>query len=63
MQQPYKATTTLPSERDGKTLMNMHLLYQTSADRDGHVGSGMEYGMNVTYDRLDDYLQTLKQAA
>ena len=58
----YLVTTTFP-EQGNQTTIHVHLLYQSQADRDGHVGAGMERGMNETYDRLDEHLQTLKSAA
>ncbi len=51
------------TEEAGKTTMHMQALYGTQADRDGVIASGMEYGMNETYDRLDEHLQALKSAA
>ena len=58
----YLVTTTF-TEQGNQTTIHVHLLYQSQADRDGHVGAGMERGMNETYDRLDEHLQTLKSAA
>lgn len=57
----YVVTTTF-DEANGKTTLRSHLLYQSQTDRDGHVQSGMEYGMNETYSRLDEYLATLDKA-
>jgi uncharacterized protein YndB with AHSA1/START domain len=54
----YLSTLTL-EEHDGKTTLRNHLLYQNAADRDGHLQSGMEGGMNETYDRLAELLATL----
>jgi uncharacterized protein YndB with AHSA1/START domain len=54
----YVSTLTL-EEHDGKTTLTNHLLYQTAADRDGHLQSGMEGSMNETYDRLEELLPTL----
>ena len=54
----YVATLTL-DEHDGKTTMTSRLLYQSVEDRDGHLNSGMEPGMRVTYDRLAEHLQTM----
>ena len=51
----YLVTATL-DERDGKTTLTSHLLYQSPEDRDGHVNSGMEPGMRETFDRLGEYL-------
>ncbi len=51
----YLATLTL-EERGGKTFLRNVLSYQSQADRDGHVNSGMEPGMRETYQRLDELL-------
>jgi uncharacterized protein YndB with AHSA1/START domain len=40
-------------ERNGRTIFRNRLSYQSKADRDGHLGSGMERGMNEALDRLD----------
>jgi uncharacterized protein YndB with AHSA1/START domain len=48
-------------ERDGKTIIRNHSVYQSVADRDGMIESGMEEGMNDGFDRLDDLLATLRQ--
>ncbi|HSU36995.1 MAG TPA: SRPBCC family protein [Propionibacteriaceae bacterium] len=54
----YVATVTL-SEADGKTTLRTHLLYPSQEWRDGHVDSGMEYGMNISYNRLEALLARL----
>jgi uncharacterized protein YndB with AHSA1/START domain len=54
----YLATVTL-AEQDGKTTLRSHLLYKSVEDRDGHLQSGMEPGMNETFDRLNELLQTM----
>ena len=48
-------------ERDGKTIIRNHSVYQSVADRDGMIESGMEEGMNDGFDRLDELLTTLRQ--
>jgi uncharacterized protein YndB with AHSA1/START domain len=48
-------------ERGGKTVIHNHSVYQSVADRDGMIESGMEEGMNDGFDRLDDLLATLRQ--
>jgi uncharacterized protein YndB with AHSA1/START domain len=48
-------------ERDGKTILHNHSVYQSVADRDGMIESGMEEGMNDGFDRLDDLLAELRQ--
>jgi uncharacterized protein YndB with AHSA1/START domain len=54
----YLATVTL-AEQGGKTTVRSHLLYKSVEDRNGHLQSGMEPGMNETFDRLNELLQTL----
>jgi uncharacterized protein YndB with AHSA1/START domain len=51
------------TEAGGKTTMHMQVRYESQADRDAVIASGMEYGMNETYDRLDEHLATMKTAA
>src|SRR4029078_2602666 len=46
------ATVTL-EEKNGQTLFKNRLRYQSKADRDGHLGSGMEKGMQAAFDRLE----------
>jgi uncharacterized protein YndB with AHSA1/START domain len=48
--------TTLFDEHDGKTTVTMTMLFGTREARDGAVKSGMESGVAVSYDRLDDIL-------
>ena len=48
-------------ERDGKTIIRNHSVYQSVADRDGMIESGMEEGINDGFDRLDELLATLRQ--
>lgn len=47
-------------EHDGKTDVTNRVVYASQADRDGHLGAGMERGMGETFDRLDEFLQTLE---
>lgn len=49
-------------ERDGKTLVRQNSVYQSVADRDGMVESGMETGLNEGFERLDDVLAELLAA-
>ena len=48
-------TMTL-TEHDGVTTLRTTVLHATKEYRDGHVASGMEGGMQLTFDRLDDLL-------
>jgi len=54
----YVATVTLEETERG-TRLRSHLTYPSRQARDGHVGSGMEYGMNISYNRLDALLQRM----
>lgn len=54
-----KATfETLPGDRTRFTGQSVFL---SREDRDGMLGSGMEEGMNESYDRLDELLEELKK--
>ncbi|MGH2722794.1 MAG: SRPBCC family protein [Actinomycetota bacterium] len=55
-------TLTL-EEQDGKTTLTATSVFDTVEDRDGMLKSGMEEGAAETWDRLDEYLQTLKGRA
>ena len=55
-------TLTL-EEEDGKTRMAATSIFATVEDRDGMLQSGAEEGAAETYERLDEYLETLKQKA
>ena len=48
-------TVTL-EEQDGKTHMTDTSVFQSVADRDGMLQSGMESGAAESFDRLDEYL-------
>ncbi|MDX6368594.1 MAG: hypothetical protein QOG93_96, partial [Gaiellaceae bacterium] len=41
---------------DGRTKMVVTSLFHTNEERDGMLGSGMEGGMNETYQRFDELL-------
>jgi uncharacterized protein YndB with AHSA1/START domain len=55
------ATVTL-EEKNGRTLFRNHLVYPTKMDRDGHLSSGMETGMQEAMSRLDDISANLAKA-
>jgi len=48
--------TIVLEDQDGKTLMTDSSVFQSVADRDGMLQSGMESGAAESLDRLDDYL-------
>jgi uncharacterized protein YndB with AHSA1/START domain len=50
-------------EHDGKTTIVATAQFDTQEDRDGMLQSGATEGAAETYDRLDEYLETLKASA
>lgn len=50
-------------ERDGKTLLRGKSIYQSVADRDSMIESGMEQGVNEGYEQLDELISKLAGAA
>jgi uncharacterized protein YndB with AHSA1/START domain len=52
-------TMTLEAHADGKTKVTVSSVFQSVADRDGMLSSGMTEGANESYDRLDELLKTL----
>lgn len=44
-------TSTL-EEHDGRTTLRNRLVHASTADRDGHLRSGMEQGMRESHERL-----------
>jgi len=55
-------TMTL-TEHDGVTTLRTLVLHQTTENRDGHIASGMEGGMQLTFNRLDDLLDVSSTTA
>ena len=43
-------------DTDGRTVFTNMIQYASKSDRDGHLGAGMEQGMNETFDRLVELL-------
>jgi len=52
-------TLTL-TERDGRTTMTILVAHQSTSNRDMHVNSGMEGGMNESLDALERVAQSLR---
>jgi uncharacterized protein YndB with AHSA1/START domain len=52
-------TMTLEAQADGKTKVTVSSVFQSVADRDGMLSSGMEDGANESYDRLAELLATM----
>lgn len=55
--------TVLLEERDGVTTLTTNVLHSSREHRDGHIASGMEGGMQVSMDRLEDLVAELNRAA
>jgi uncharacterized protein YndB with AHSA1/START domain len=49
-------------ERDGRTILRVHSVFQSLEHRDGMVQGGMADGMASGYDRLEKLLEGLKAA-
>jgi uncharacterized protein YndB with AHSA1/START domain len=47
------------AEHDGRTTLTTLVQHSSREARDGHLQSGMEGGMNETFERLDGVLRTL----
>jgi uncharacterized protein YndB with AHSA1/START domain len=52
-------TVTFEEEENGKTRVTALSLFANVEDRDGMVSSGMEFGANQSWDRLEELLATL----
>lgn len=55
-------TMTLDERESGQTTLTVSSVFQSVADRDGMVMSGMESGANESYDQLDELLVRLHAA-
>jgi uncharacterized protein YndB with AHSA1/START domain len=52
-------TATFKDLPGGRSLLTMHCVFKSVADRDGMINSGMEGGMNEGLEKLDNLLETL----
>ena len=52
-------TMTLEEKGDGQTTLTVSSVFQSVADRDGMLNSGMEGGAQDSYERLEELLQTM----
>jgi uncharacterized protein YndB with AHSA1/START domain len=55
----YPVNTMTLDEVDGVTTMRIHVRHTTREERDLVLASGMESGMQVSYDRLEDVVRSL----
>jgi uncharacterized protein YndB with AHSA1/START domain len=53
----YPVNTVTLEEADGVTTMKLLVQHTSKEDRDAVIASGMEAGMQVSYDRLEDLLR------
>jgi uncharacterized protein YndB with AHSA1/START domain len=51
--------TLVLEEKDGVTTMTITVLHTSQEHRDGHINSGMEGGMQISMDRLEDVAKKL----
>jgi len=52
-------TMILEAQAEGTTRLTVSSIFQSVADRDGMLSSGMDEGANESYDRLDELLATM----
>jgi uncharacterized protein YndB with AHSA1/START domain len=56
---PETVNTLILSEKGGKTTITQVILYPSKEARDAALKTGMKEGMDQSFDRLDEYLQTI----
>jgi uncharacterized protein YndB with AHSA1/START domain len=56
---PETINTMLLSEQDGQTTISLTILYPSMEARAAALGTGMKEGSSQSFERLDEYLQTL----
>jgi uncharacterized protein YndB with AHSA1/START domain len=60
---PETLNTMVLAEEDGRTTVTCTVLYPSKEARDRALGTGMEEGWSLSYDRLDRYLQEMARRA
>lgn len=56
---PETLNTLILAEEDGKTTITQQVLYPSKEARDAALGTGMQEGVSVSFDRLAEYLRTM----
>ena len=56
-------TLTLEALPEGRTRLTAQSVFQSVADRDGALQSGMEEGLNDSHERLTELLEKIKEKA
>ncbi len=54
-------TLTLTAERHGTTVLSITVLHTSKQNRDGHIASGMEGGLQHSLDRVEDLLLEVQE--
>ena len=54
--------TLVLDEHDGTTTMSVTVLHQSRANRDGHIESGMEHGLQNSLNRIEDLLDSIESS-
>ncbi len=57
---PETLNTLVLSEEDGKTTSTVTILYPSKEARDAALKTGMKEGMSLSFDRLNEYLASLR---
>ena len=52
-------TTATFEEKDGRTTLSLHVEHQSKENRDAHINSGMEGGMQESLARLEQVARSL----
>jgi uncharacterized protein YndB with AHSA1/START domain len=55
--------TSVLSDENGKTRLTVTVLYPSKEVRDMVIGTGMEKGAAISYDRLEDVVQELRRSS
>lgn len=55
--------TIVLAEQDGKTTLTQTIVYDSRATRDAVLKSPMQYGMAMSYDRLEKFLPSVEREA
>jgi uncharacterized protein YndB with AHSA1/START domain len=56
---PETINTLTLTEKDGQTTITQRILYPSKDARDAALQTGMKDGMSISFDRLEEYLQSM----
>lgn len=60
---PETLNTVVLTEENSRTTMRLEILYPSGEARDAALGTGMKEGMSLSFDRLADYLGSVREPA